>query len=239
MIKRESPEVQVRPEGRGDGQLISDRSIGSNVQRPIGDIGGSGIDKLELRPLYCLQLLDGGFLEKALWLGPSKGESRIVPAECQVEVGLKGLAALGSSGQICEEKSGRDLERQLARRQPGFICRYRAAERQENSGAIEEQGSAILRAARRLADHRWLLNRRIVGPGSGAESDHSHARRVKNRLGCQTRLFQARWRTSWRGGANLQRECAFSFERAPKMPKKKRNFLKASAANRSDQTGPV
>jgi hypothetical protein len=39
---------------------------------------------------------------------------------------------------------------------------------------------------------------------------------------------------------HLQRERAFSFEeRAPKMPKKKRNFLEASAANRSDQTGPV
>ena len=121
-VERKSPEVQVRPEGRGDGELISDRSIGSDVQRPIGDIGGSGIDKLELRPPHCLELLDGGFLEEALWLGPSKGESRIVPPECQVEIGLEGLASLGSSGQICEEKPGRDLERQLARRQPGFIC---------------------------------------------------------------------------------------------------------------------
>ena len=84
-VERKSPEVQVRPEGRGDGRLISDRPIGSDVQRPIGDIGGSGIDKLELRPPHRLQLLDGGFLEEALWLGLSKGESRIVPPEYQIE----------------------------------------------------------------------------------------------------------------------------------------------------------
>ena len=59
---------------------------------------------------------------------PSKGESRIVPTECQIEVGLEGLAALGSSGQIREEKPCSDLDGQLARRQPGFICRCCAGE---------------------------------------------------------------------------------------------------------------
>ena len=87
-------------------QLICDRSVGSNVERSVGNIGGSGIDKLELRPPHCLQLLDGGLLEKALRFCPSKGESRIVPAEYHIKVGLKGLAALGSSGQIREEKPG-------------------------------------------------------------------------------------------------------------------------------------
>ena len=103
-IERKSPEIQVRSKSSRDGQLISGRPVGSYVERPIGDIGGSGIDKLELRPPHCLQLLDGGLLKKALRLCPSKGESWIVPAECQIEVALKGLAALGSSRQIREEK---------------------------------------------------------------------------------------------------------------------------------------
>ena len=78
----ETAEVQVRSKCRRHRELIGDGSIGGNVERSVGDIGGSSVNKLELRPPHLLELLVGGILEEALRLGPGKGETGILPAEC-------------------------------------------------------------------------------------------------------------------------------------------------------------
>ena len=119
-IERKAAKVEIRPKCRRYRELVLDGTVGRNFERAVRHFGFSGVNELELRPPHFLQLFGGGILEESLRLGAGEGESRIVPAEAEVQVGFEGLAALGGCGQICEEEPGGDLDGRFARRQPRF-----------------------------------------------------------------------------------------------------------------------
>ena len=62
MIEGKAAEVQVRPECRRHRQDVADRPIRRDFERAVRDIGLPGVDELNLRPPYRVQLFDGGIL---------------------------------------------------------------------------------------------------------------------------------------------------------------------------------
>src|SRR4029450_11606102 len=69
-------------------------------------------------PPHLLQVLDRSLLQEPPGLTAGEGETRVTPANAQVQIGVEGLAALGHSRQVREEDPDAHLDRSRARRAP-------------------------------------------------------------------------------------------------------------------------